>query len=234
MHQISSAVLQRVAVCCSVLRCVTGRWGWLGVLEICSGVFKCGAVNCSALQEFRAVYKAVLKCSRSLHCLASLFALLYRHLRLLCANSKGSFGARQGSFGVLQMLNWALFEKCILFCCFKNDIIFCCFKNNNLTRWCIADLLCCVAVCCSVLQCMLQLLQSLQCVAIAAVAAVASGALECTAYLWYSPNKLINILVYVLYSVLQRVKVCCLHPFLLPPSLGVHLWCIRCVAMCCT
>ena len=101
------------------------------------------------LQAFRAVYRAVLECSRSLDCLRSLFALLYRNLRLFCGNSKVSFGARQGSFGVLQMLNWALFEKYVLFCCFKNDIIFCCFKNNNLTRWCIADLLCCVAVCCS-------------------------------------------------------------------------------------
>jgi len=187
------------------------------------------AVRCSVLQAFRAVYRAVLECSRSLDCLRSLFALLYRNLRLFCGNSKVSFGARHGSFGVLQIFNLALFEKCIFFCCFKNNIIFCCFKNNNLTRWCIAYLLCCVAVCCSVLQCVLQLLQLWQCVAIATVAAVASGALECTTYLLMQH-------VYVWYSVCNVLKCAVsIHSFSPPPSeCTAYPWCINYVPMCCT
>jgi len=72
--------------------------------------------------------------------LTSLFELLYRSLRVLLRNSKGSFAARQGSFGVLQIIECALFEKYIIFCRFKN--------KPHLTRWCIIDLfsvLSCVA-----------------------------------------------------------------------------------------
>jgi len=79
---------------------------------------------------------------------------------------KGSFGGRRDPFGVLQFFIWSFFELHII-CCFKvlpprmttmcrcffglfsSYTLFVVLKTDRILRWCIADLLCCIAVWCS-------------------------------------------------------------------------------------
>ena len=154
-------MLQRGAVCCSVMHCVAVCTAPLPKLQkhlFLEGILSCRQTSCSVLQRVAACC-SVLQCVAVCCKTPSMYLVFCKGFCHVC-EPHGAFradfwnGMFKGARSCLETLNPLEGQRWVLGGAWSVRVAVCCV------------VLCCVAVSCSVLQCVAVLCSALQCVAV--------------------------------------------------------------------